>query len=62
MSKEVKELIKDRAQNSETVKVVVRCRPLSSKEMQAVHEVCVNMKPKTGEIFLSKPASDEPPK
>ena len=48
--------------NAETVKVVIRCRPLSSKEMQAGHEVCVNMNTKTGEIFLTKPSNDEPPK
>ena len=48
--------------NAETVKVVIRCRPLSSKEMQAGHEVVVNMNVKTGEIFLQKPAGDEAPK
>jgi hypothetical protein len=49
-------------QSSETVKVVIRCRPLSTKEMQAGREVTVKINNKTGEIFVSKPGSDEPPK
>jgi len=48
--------------SSETVKCVIRCRPMSQKEMQAGHQVVVNMKLKTGEIFIDKPESNEPPK
>ena len=59
---QVQKLVNERAQNSETVKVVIRCRPMSSKEMQAGHEVVVNIRSKQGEIFVKKPASDEPPK
>ena len=45
---------------AETVKCVIRCRPLSSKEMQQGHTVCVNMNTKTGEIFLKKESDDVP--
>lgn len=48
--------------NSETVKVVIRCRPMSTNEMTAGHEVVVKMNTKTGEVFVKKPASDEAPK
>ena len=63
MSKDVKQMLKDKGPaNTEAVKCVVRCRPLSQKEMQANNEVVVNMRTKTGEIFVSKPVSDEAPK
>ena len=65
MSKDpkVQNLLKEKASaNTETVKVVIRCRPLSQKEMLANNEVVVNMKTKTGEVFVNKPASDEVPK
>ena len=65
MSKDpkVQNLLKEKASaNTETVKVVIRCRPLSQKEMQANNEVVVNMKTKTGEVFVNKPVSDEAPK
>ena len=58
----VKNLLKDKAASTEAVKVVIRCRPLSSKEMNNNNEVVVEMRTKTGEIFVSKPANDEPPK
>ena len=61
--KEVDKLIKDRSdKNAEAVKVVIRCRPLSQKEMDAGHEVVVKINNKTGEIWVSKPSADEPPK
>lgn len=65
MSKDnkVQNLLKEKAAaNTEAVKVVIRCRPLSSKEMAANNEVVVQMKTATGEIFVNKPALDEPPK
>ena len=63
MSKDVKHLLNQKAgANKESVKVVIRCRPLSQKEMQANNEVVVNMRTKTGEIFVNKPVSDEAPK
>lgn len=59
----MKDLLKEKAQaNTEAVKVVIRCRPLSKKEMAANNEVVVQMKTQTGEIFVNKPALDEPPK
>jgi kinesin family protein 3/17 len=35
---------------------------MSSQEMQAGHEVVVNINPQRGEIFVNKPGGDEPPK
>jgi len=54
-SKEIAQIMKDRNDKSETVKVVIRCRPMSEKEMNANHEVCVRINDKTGEIWVSKP-------
>lgn len=59
---DVKNLMKDRNQEKETVKVVIRCRPLSNNEMAAGHEVVVKMNCKSGEIMVYKPQSDEAPK
>jgi len=47
---------------AECVKVAIRCRPLSSGEMNAGHEVVVKMNVKKAEIFVDKPDSNEPPK
>lgn len=60
----VQSLLKEKANapNTECVKVVIRCRPLSEKEMSAGNEVVVKMKTATGEVFVNKPALDEPPK
>ena len=59
----VKEALKERGENQkETVKVVIRCRPLSQKEMTAGHEVVVKMNTNRGEVMVHKPASDEAPK
>lgn len=48
--------------SSEAVKVVIRCRPMSEKEMQAGHECVVEINPKANDIFVSKPGADEAPK
>lgn len=47
---------------SESVKVAIRCRPLSTGEMNSGHEVVVKMNTKRGEIFVDKPDSNEAPK
>lgn len=47
---------------SETVKVCIRCRPMSTNEMNQGHTIAVEMKPMTGEIFVRKPYCDEAPK
>ena len=39
----------------ESVKVVVRCRPLNAKEVEQGHECCVNMFPDRGLIELRNP-------
>ena len=52
---DVKKLMGDRPQEKETVKVVIRCRPLSKNEMAAGHEVVVKMNCNSGEIMVHKP-------
>ena len=47
---------------AETVKVVIRCRPMSQKEMQAGHDCVVQTDHKKGEIFVNKPGTDDGPK
>ena len=47
---------------AEAVKVAIRCRPLSTREMEQGHECAVSMNTKQGEIFVTKPGSDEAPK
>jgi hypothetical protein len=51
----VQQLMKDRATEKETVKVVIRCRPMSKNEMAAGHEVVVKINCNQGEIMVSKP-------
>ena len=48
--------------SSEAVKVVIRCRPMSEKEMSAGHDCVVEINPKANDIFVSKPGADEAPK
>ena len=49
--------------NSECVKVVIRCRPLSSDEVQDGRKMIVQMELKTGQITIrNSKAPDEPPK
>ena len=48
--------------SEECVKVVIRCRPMSSNEMQAGHEVVVKMNTKRGEVVVTRPDETEPPK
>jgi kinesin family member 3B len=48
--------------NSEAVKVAIRCRPLSTKEMANGNECVVNISQARKEIMVSKPGSDEVPK
>jgi kinesin family protein 3/17 len=49
---------------SECVKVVVRCRPLNSKELADGRERIVDMDPRNGSVTLRNPKADasEPPK
>ena len=47
---------------SETIKVCVRCRPLSSEEVAKGHAVVVDLNKKTGEIFVRRPFVEEAPK
>lgn len=44
-----------KSQNSECVKVVVRCRPLNEKEIAANHEKIVDMEVKAGQIQIRNP-------
>jgi hypothetical protein len=47
---------------SESVKVCVRCRPMSQEEMNKGHQVVVELNKRTGEIFVRRPFVDEAPK
>jgi len=47
---------------AESVKVAIRCRPLSQGEITNGNEVVVKLNSKRGEIFVDKPDSNEPPK
>lgn len=47
--------------NSECIKVAIRCRPMSKKEIQDNRECVVRMIPEKGEVVIQK-SSDEVPK
>lgn len=47
---------------SESVKVVVRCRPLNRKEKEDGRKVIVKMDTKSGQMSIQNPKPDEPPK
>jgi len=47
---------------SESVKVCVRCRPMSQEEMNKGHQVVVELNKRTGEIFVRRPFVEEAPK
>lgn len=51
-----------KSDNNEAVKVVIRCRPLSKKEMEAGHDVITKFNTKTGEIYVNNPQNEEAPK
>lgn len=44
--------------SAECVKVVVRCRPLNSKERNDGRAIIVDMDAKTGQVALNNPKSD----
>lgn len=46
----------------ETVKVAIRCRPMSTKEKASNFAQIVNVNQETGEIFVTKPTAPEKPK
>jgi kinesin family protein 3/17 len=51
--------------SEETVRVIVRCRPLNSREKALNCDVCVKTMTEAGQVQLIKPgaaAADEPPK
>ncbi len=47
---------------SESVKVCVRCRPMSQEEMNKGHQVVVELTKRSGEIFVRRPYAEEAPK
>lgn len=52
-----------KSSKQETVKVIVRCRPLSSQELADGHSKIVHMRPQRGQIELKNPKEqDEPTK
>ena len=52
------------SKNTETVKVAVRCRPLSPVEIQDQRQMIISVNPSRGEIVVKNPKADssEPPK
>lgn len=48
------------ANKTESIRVVIRCRPLSENEMKDGREVVVKMDRRTGEVLVSKPGEDIP--
>lgn len=46
---------------SETIKVAIRCRPMSKNEVRDGREQVVRMVPEKGEVIIQK-SSDEVPK
>ncbi|WIA28846.1 hypothetical protein OEZ86_011372 [Tetradesmus obliquus] len=50
------------SKNTESVKVVVRCRPLNEKEKQDGRERIVDMDARQGQVAVRNPKSEEPPK
>lgn len=45
---------------TETIRVIIRCRPLSEQEVKDGREVAVKMIYKTGEVVIQKPGEDIP--
>ncbi len=48
--------------SEETVRVLVRCRPLNTREKNLNCKVIVSMDASCGQVSLAKPDSDDPPK
>ena len=48
------------ADKTECIRVIIRCRPLSEREMQDGREVAVKMIKETGEVLVQKPGDDIP--
>ena len=46
-----------KSKNNESVKVVVRCRPLNHKEVEENHKSVVEMDVKLGQINIKNPKS-----
>lgn len=51
---------KGKNKNSEAVRVVIRCRPLSKKEIENGRQAIVKMDTKKGEIFIQKEENEVP--
>ena len=45
---------------TECIRVIIRCRPLSSKVVKDGREMAVSMNFKTGEVLINKPGDDIP--
>ena len=48
------------AENNECVKVAIRARPMSKKELEAGHTQIVRINNKAGEIFVARPSGEDP--
>lgn len=56
-----KKFVDPNDKNAEAVRVAIRCRPMSDKEMSNGHSKAVECT-KEGAIFVKRPYTDEPPK
>lgn len=48
------------SKGTETIRVAIRCRPLSEQERKDNREVVVQMQKDTGEVIIKKPGEDVP--
>ena len=48
------------ANRTETIRVAIRCRPLSQQERDDNREIVVKMHKDTGEVVILKPGEDVP--
>ena len=48
------------ANKTETIRVAIRCRPLSEQERKDNREIVVQMLKETGEVIIKKPEEDVP--
>ena len=48
------------ANKTETIRVAIRCRPLSEQERIDNREIVVKMQKDTGEVHIMKPGEDLP--
>ena len=53
-------MAKELGNKTECIRVVIRCRPLSTQEQKDGRELAVKMVKDTGEVFIQKPGDEVP--